>query len=288
MLIRTDTENLDSELLEAYMKKFYGYGNFSAPYWFIGKEEACDGTFEDISNRINKWQERGCKILEDVRDYHIALGMTNHFTARKIDLQRTWQGIIKVVQAANGHKLVSEGMSDEEKQKRKADLKNYQQYQLARLENSETCLLELLPLPSPNSGTHNYSRFPGLEKLTYLKSKNEYKEEVSVYRKNFIKDAIASYQPAVVVFYGQNNWFNDKWEYIAGVELKEELTANSTSVEKAIRHRKITGIKTAIVGRTRFYLIRHFADAIKDTDLEKLGDHICEHLIKVNATDKVE
>lgn len=283
-----DTQELDSELLEAYMKKFYGYGNFSAPYWFIGKEEACNGTAEDINNRINKWQERGCKTLEDVRDYSIALGITNHFTTPKIDPQRTWQGIIKVVQAANGRKLVAEGMSEEEKQKRKADLKIYQQYKLARLENSETCLMELLPLPSPSSGTHNYSSFRGLEKLGYLKSKKVYREEVSVYRKNFIKEAIARYQPPVVVFYGQDSWFKDKWEYIAGIELKEELTANSTSAENSIHRRKISGIKTALIGKTRFYLIRHFADALYDTDLEKLGNHIREHLIKLNATDKVE
>lgn len=72
----------DDHLLTEFMNKFYGYGNFATPYWFIGMEEGGGDSFEEVAQRLTVWKQRGRRELEDVADYHMALGITHPFDAK--------------------------------------------------------------------------------------------------------------------------------------------------------------------------------------------------------------
>src|SRR5690348_8506413 len=50
---------LDSQLLPEYISTFYGFGTYSAGYWFVGMEEGGDRTAEENINRITRWRDRG-------------------------------------------------------------------------------------------------------------------------------------------------------------------------------------------------------------------------------------
>jgi hypothetical protein len=50
---------LDESLLQEFMSNFYGYGNYAAPYWFIGMEEGGGDTIEEITRRLTVWDQRG-------------------------------------------------------------------------------------------------------------------------------------------------------------------------------------------------------------------------------------
>jgi len=65
----------NDEILEKRIDTFYGYGNYEGKYWFIGMEEA-GGDFQDIENKIDTWSARGSREIDDVAEYHIAMGLT--------------------------------------------------------------------------------------------------------------------------------------------------------------------------------------------------------------------
>src|SRR5258708_2448937 len=130
---------LSPDLLAAYMHTFYGYGAWAAKYWFVGMEEGGGDSLEEIERRITVWHDRGRRDLEDLRDYHLAIGVPRYFEA-KAKLQRTWRALLRVVLTAQGARVDADS------------LRTYQSNLLGRLPatlNADTALIELLPLPAP-------------------------------------------------------------------------------------------------------------------------------------------
>ncbi len=66
--------------------------------------------------------------------------------------------------------------------------------------NSKTCLLELLPLPSPSVNVWLYKDF---SKLSELRSREEYREKIAPNRISSIRSLIKHYKPKRVVFYSK-------------------------------------------------------------------------------------
>src|SRR3954454_15130005 len=87
---------LDDMLLARYTETFYGYGQYEAPYWFVGLEEGSNGTAEEIERRLLAWRQGGCRELEDARDFHIAIGAET-LTRERPRLQATWKQLCRVV-----------------------------------------------------------------------------------------------------------------------------------------------------------------------------------------------
>lgn len=73
------TEFFDDELLQEFTQGFYGYGNCNGDCWFVGMEEGGGNSFQDIANRSSAWSQRGKRELEDVAEYHAAIGVTCFF-----------------------------------------------------------------------------------------------------------------------------------------------------------------------------------------------------------------
>jgi hypothetical protein len=194
-------EMLNDELLSEFIQSFYGYGNYRGQFWFIGMEEGGGSSFSDISTRLNAWSNRDKKELEDLKEYHDCIGVKNLFND-KPQLQPTWNKLIRILLSSR------EGIPTTEQ------VRAYQKNKLGRL-SGETCLLELLPLPSPSIGQWIYAQH---SKLPYLLDRESYRLNSISSRITDLQDRIRRYQPKVVIFYGLS--YQEHWTKIAGIDFK--------------------------------------------------------------------
>jgi len=187
---------LNDTVLSDFVHGFYGYGNYQAPYWFVGMEEGGGHTLEDIDRRLKAWDARGRRELEDVADYHRAIGISEHFTDNP-KLQPTWNKLIRIVLAAGGQAY---------------DLDHIREYQKSKLGTltGETCLLELMPLPSRSTSTW---LFGGASSLPYLQDRETYLPHIAPLRAAHIQDRLSQSRPRTVIFYGQQ--YQAYWTQIA-------------------------------------------------------------------------
>jgi len=191
------------QLLGEFIHSFFGYGNFDGEYWFVGMEEGGGNSLEEIKKRLLVWAKRGKRELEDVADYHIQLGLDYLFSERP-KLQPTWSKLIRVY-------LVSKGESPTIE-----EVRSFQRDILGRL-GGDTCLLELLPLPSPSTGEWLYDYF---NDISYLKNRDAYKRVILRQRISSLKECIDKYKPKVVVFYSFG--YREYWRRIASVEFEKQ------------------------------------------------------------------
>lgn len=170
----------NDELLKERVDTFYGYGNYEGHYWFIGMEERGED-FQDIEKRINIWSNRGKCEIDDVAEYHIDMETWDE------KRQPTWDKLIRIVLSAKGTGNIN--------------IQNVRKYQINELarKDKETCLLELLPLPSPSLEHWIYGEY---SKLTFLSNRDTYENYCLEKRINHISHRIKEHQPKAVVFYG--------------------------------------------------------------------------------------
>ena len=69
---------LDDALVTSFMSGFYGYGSYSADYWFVGMEEGGAGSAEEIVAHLEHWERRGRSELEDLRDFQVTKGNVDY------------------------------------------------------------------------------------------------------------------------------------------------------------------------------------------------------------------
>lgn len=176
---------LSETLIDAFMDGFYGYGDYSARYWFIGLEEGGGGSEDEIERRLNAWDRRGRNELEDLAEFHAAFGEREWF--ERGALQRTWRGLIRIVLAAEGLDPSID------------DLRAYQRERLGRRIGSDTCLIEIMPLPSRNTGAWLYSSITTDHRLL---SRKTYDTHVRPQRFRQSQERITKYRPPFVIIYG--------------------------------------------------------------------------------------
>ncbi len=195
--------NLDDKLLQHFMATFYGSGNFRGDYWFIGMEEGGGNDLSQVTKRLNAWAELGGTELVDIHEFHLKIDYPQYFRD-PVKLQRTWMQQARIVLASKGLPYSS------------ADVRTYQRDIIGR-KNSETCLLELLPLPSPSLNVWNYSLWSD---LLFLKNRKIYRDYCVPWRIEHIRSRIKDHKPKFVVFMGQG--YSDYWKNIAGLNFTDE------------------------------------------------------------------
>jgi hypothetical protein len=175
---------LDDALVDAFAHGFFGYGDYRARYWFVGMEEGGGGTEAEIGRRLAAWHARGRRELEDLAEFHAAIGEVRWF--KRAILQPTWRGLIRIVMAAEG--LASD----------KEDVRAYQRDRLGR-PGGETCLIEIMPLPSPRSDVWHYATM-----LTdaRFRSRQAYVDALRAERLGRIQTRIDEWRPPFVIIYG--------------------------------------------------------------------------------------
>jgi len=194
---------LNPTILNDYLKSFFGYGRWSAPVWFIGTEEAGGKAKREIEQRLAVWASRGHRELEDAPTFYPASG-NNAWHGERAITQATWKQLIRLL-------LLARGRCDDDNA-----ILDYQRTQLGS-STGETCLAELLPLPSPSTATWNYDRWSDLPRLC---SRQSYHADMLGPRSDALKMQCARYRPSVVICYGLEMADGTKllpiWSHIAG------------------------------------------------------------------------
>jgi hypothetical protein len=193
------TELFDDQLLSQFVQNFCGYGNYSGQFWFIGMEEGGGNSFSEINTRLTTWANRGKSELDDLAEYHNDIGVMDWFND-KPKLQPTWNKLIRILLSSSGKLPTTE------------QVREYQKTLLGRL-FGDTCLLELLPLPSPSIGQWLYAQY---SQLPYLKDRATYRQECIESRIEHLQGRINQYQPKVVIFYSLS--YQEYWKKITRVD----------------------------------------------------------------------
>jgi hypothetical protein len=203
---------LDDHLLQDFIDGFYGYGNYNAPYWFVGMEEGGGNSVEEINSRLQAWRTRGRREIEDVADYHRAFGISRYWEKRP-PLEATWNKIIRIYLASKGAQPTTD------------DVRFYQRDHLGR-EGGDTCLLELLPLPSPSTSHWLYA---DASSIPALASRQAYRDWLIPMRIKRLQERIWKYRPSFIIFYGKT--YLEYWQAIVGAPLLHIETLNIDRAE---------------------------------------------------------
>ena len=183
--------------LADYCATFLGYGNWKAPVWFIGIEEAGGHNESSAATHIRTWHERGRASLDSAPEFCRASGI-HQWHGNDAQSQSTWSQLIRLL-------LVAQGKPDSP-----AAILNYQRTRLGAA-NGETCLLELFPLPSPNVRAWNYGKW---SQLTWLQTRETYEGHIAADRVKMLRQKIDLYKPRLVIFYGSSQLKH--WQKIMG------------------------------------------------------------------------
>lgn len=199
----------DPDTLASYIETFYGYGDYSAPFWFVGIEEGGDNSVEEIEARIAAWYSAGQPELRDPRGYGPDPDTsTSPWFRLHPKSQSTWRQLIRMA-------LVAQNLPTS-----LDDIKAYQRDRLGRAD-SAICLLELLPLPSRSTKEWIYHTSGVVE----LQSRTAYVLRYTRDRAMHIKQRVQQHAPRAVVFYSTTFWYRIWWELIAGVRLTRDKIA---------------------------------------------------------------
>ncbi len=223
----------DPELLAHYIDNFYGFGSYQSRYWFIGVEEGSDKSLEENAARLEAWNRRGREELEELIEYHLQISVSRYFSASP-PMQPTWNKLVRVLLAIQGHEATH------------LEVKAYQRDHLGR-KGGDTCLLELLPLPSLS-----VSQLMHGEQRTrhHLNTRDDYREHYAPQRAEHLASRVAYHKPAAVIFYSMDAWYRRWWEMIAGVEffrvpLRSEtlfIADNGHTFFAIIKHPTVRGL----------------------------------------------
>ncbi len=200
----------DDELLSDFINGFWGYGSNSAQFWFVGMEEGGGNTFEELQIRFTEWNERGRKPLEDLFEYHENINISKWFVPNA-PIQPTWNKLIRVLLSFKGIVPTRELV------------RSYQIEQLGR-KKGETCLLELLPLPSPSTNQWLYDKH---SEISTLLNREQYMQVVGTQRVSQLKRLIVANEPKFVVFYGFG--YLEWWKKISNTQLIEAEIDSKTA-----------------------------------------------------------
>jgi hypothetical protein len=139
-------------------------------------------------------------------------------------------------------------------------------YQRTRLGSfsGDTCLAELLPLPSPDTATWNYNRWSD---LPCLNSRQSYHAGLLRARADRLNERCALHRPPVVIFYGLEMADGTKllptWTRIAGGWFDQAIEGKKTLLWRPSEH-------------TAFFVTRHPASESHEY-FKEIGAHLCDN-----------
>jgi hypothetical protein len=179
------------ERQRALARDWYGYGQWSAPYWFVGIEPGGD----ELDANVKMWDALGGGELVDIAAHH-GEHDRDWFSESASRPQATWQKLIWLLHFYKGDDPAPRSVLA------------YQKRRLGRA-NDETALLEISALAAIDN---NVVR----PRLLYRQ-----------HRIDVIRERMLAYVPQFVVFYSPDNrperLYVDAWNAIAGTSLQRDV-----------------------------------------------------------------
>lgn len=177
---RTGVEAHDLYLIA---REWFGYGRWSAPYWFIGPEPSMGrGDDDSLNVRCRAWVELGRGELVDCIEHHRAFGVRRWHRTRPAT-QPTWRQLIRLVLAYKAEPTELEAVRE------------YQRTQWGTAQG-EVCVVELCAHAAPS--------------LRTPRDRQAFRQE----RIDVLRTRIKQHEPTFVVCYGAGNCSD--WEALAG------------------------------------------------------------------------
>ena len=152
---------------DAAARRWFGYGRWDAPYWFIGMEPG--GTDDDKSYEV--WRALGGGELIDCRKHHLCSGYTGWHEPARPPTQPTWRRLIQTLLAFKGEPTDMEAVS------------RYQRNEFGT-EAGETAVIELSALNAPNLQTV-------VDRTVHREARTE-----------DLRRRLETYHPKFAIFYG--------------------------------------------------------------------------------------
>lgn len=197
---------LDDALVDRFAGNFFGYGRLDAPYWFVGMEEAGGATLDEVSERLNAWDQLGAHTVVDAADFHDRVrdsrGPLGRIFRADGRIQPSWGPLIRFL-------LRMQGSSTSRSCVRAAQAREWGR------QNSETCLVELLPLPSQSADDWHYNNW---SESPWLATREAYEARFLLNRITQLRGLIGQHHPQVVLFYGTR--YLPHWSEIAGIDFE--------------------------------------------------------------------
>ncbi|MBY0612140.1 MAG: hypothetical protein K2P80_08140 [Beijerinckiaceae bacterium] len=160
-------------------RNWFGYGRWSAPYWFIGMEPGGENT-----HSYEAWMQLGATELIDCRAHHLASNSTRWHVGVHPPTQPTWRRLIQLLLGFKGERTDLDSV------------RIYQQNEWGSLEG-ETAVIWLSALQAKNMQSP-------------VDRKDFRDERIATLRKR-----LETFVPTFVIFYGTT--YRDYYEAIAGV-----------------------------------------------------------------------
>ena len=207
---RKTEQAMDDDIRDISLRCF-GYGRWSAPYWFIGPEQGqAPEENDDLKPRVKAWLEIGGGELTDCREFHALIGEKRWHRERP-KLQSTWRPLLLLLMTYLGKSTDNDTLRD------------YQRDKWGRLDG-ETCVIELSGLAA-----HNF---------TVPRDRESFKQE----RIAVIRERIQQHSPELVVMYGNSEIGH--WTKIAGKTFpKENIIRLSSRILACAPHPTSYGMK---------------------------------------------
>lgn len=235
-----------------YLDGFFGYGNLDGRFWAIGMEEGGDSS--TIIDRVEAWEKLGRGATVDIKELHELIDQ-HHWFSVFAHSQTTWQGVIKIVLAAMSTITPCE-----------LDTKEYQRSRFAR-SDGDTAMLDLMPLPSPDSKIWAYkSLYP---------TRDKYLNEMAPLRIGWIKQKIREHKPKVVIMLSKS--YRDPYWNQVHYAFKEVPYENGP-FDKGNRKR------TWLLGQTKataYVICDHPAAQVPDRYYAQIGAAVGDHLKRI-------
>jgi hypothetical protein len=194
---------IEEKPLHHWIENFYGYGSWLAPFWFVGYEEGGGDVPEEVAEKINYYYsvKTPPQQLADLREMYNKVAfriegpraekfatLHDQRFGHQATLHGGWKNLIAFVHGYQREPL--------------PDLLAYQK-KLFASSSSREALLQLYPLSAHNHAW--YYAWLDLPQLPFLKSRQQYENQVFPSRIRNILENITVHEPEVVLMYGMEN-----------------------------------------------------------------------------------
>lgn len=221
---------MNEENTAFYLNNFFGYGHWQSNFWFVGMEEGGGNNWNLVVNKINAFCVNGHSHISLVDNYEFQINAVGHpwneeslkFLGPRpggqaVRLQSYWSKKIKIL-------LHIHGLNSD-----KEAIRHYQANSWGRIhiEEMQHAVIELLPLPSPNTNTWFYNEWTNhftREHCPPLSNRNLYRDLVINARIDLLREKINHFHPKLIVFSGATN--DIYYNQISGIDSWENLNLN--------------------------------------------------------------